>query len=155
MKVISLLQPWATLVVLGAKRIETRSWNTKHTGPLLVHASKGKSKLARDVWRLAHYHHLIDIPPYDLLPFGAIIGQVQVDGTQKTSIIEGVATNGIWYHQGSLIRWEQEKDFGDYRLGRYGWLLSNPQQFADPIPAKGNLLLWDYDLQSTLKPSGV
>jgi len=42
-KVLSLLQPWATLVVMGIKKIETRSWSTTHRGALLIHASKGKA----------------------------------------------------------------------------------------------------------------
>jgi activating signal cointegrator 1 len=42
MKAISLLQPWATLVVMGVKTIETRSWQTPHRGELLIHASLGK-----------------------------------------------------------------------------------------------------------------
>ena len=40
MKALSLTQPWATLVVIGAKRIETRSWHTSYVGPLLIHAAK-------------------------------------------------------------------------------------------------------------------
>ena len=43
MKVLSLLQPWATLVVMGIKQIETRSWSTAHRGTLLIHASKGRA----------------------------------------------------------------------------------------------------------------
>jgi len=43
MKAISLLQPWATLVVTGVKTIETRSWGTKYRGPILIHASQGKA----------------------------------------------------------------------------------------------------------------
>ncbi len=43
MKALSLLQPWATLVVIGVKQIETRSWSTAYRGPLLIHASKGKA----------------------------------------------------------------------------------------------------------------
>jgi hypothetical protein len=38
MKALSLWQPWATLVSIGAKRIETRSWPTKYRGPLAIHA---------------------------------------------------------------------------------------------------------------------
>ena len=40
MKALSLTQPWATLVVIGAKRIETRFWHTSYVGPLLIHAAK-------------------------------------------------------------------------------------------------------------------
>lgn len=32
--------PWGTLVALGAKRIETRSWSTPHRGPLAIHIAK-------------------------------------------------------------------------------------------------------------------
>lgn len=41
MKAITLTQPWATLVAIGAKRIETRSWATRYRGPLAIHAAKG------------------------------------------------------------------------------------------------------------------
>lgn len=40
MKCISLWQPWATLIAIGAKRIETRAWHTDYRGPLLIHAAK-------------------------------------------------------------------------------------------------------------------
>ncbi len=39
MKALTVMQPWATLVALGAKRIETRSWSTSYRGPLAIHAS--------------------------------------------------------------------------------------------------------------------
>lgn len=39
MKVLSLWQPWASLVTLGVKTIETRSWSTKYRGPLAIHAA--------------------------------------------------------------------------------------------------------------------
>src|SRR4051812_11429933 len=41
MKVLTLTQPWATLVAIGAKHIETRSWETLYRGPLAIHAAKG------------------------------------------------------------------------------------------------------------------
>lgn len=41
MKALTLTQPWATLVAIGAKRIETRSWSTTYRGPLAIHAAKG------------------------------------------------------------------------------------------------------------------
>ena len=42
MKVISLLEPWASLVKEEVKTIETRSWQTKYRGELYIHASKRK-----------------------------------------------------------------------------------------------------------------
>ena len=39
MKVLTLHQPWASLVALGVKTIETRSWSTQYRGPLAIHAA--------------------------------------------------------------------------------------------------------------------
>ena len=39
MKILSLRQPWAHLVVFGSKDIENRTWSTSYRGPFLVHAS--------------------------------------------------------------------------------------------------------------------
>lgn len=39
-KALCLRQPWATWVVTGRKRLETRTWATRHRGPLLVVASR-------------------------------------------------------------------------------------------------------------------
>ncbi len=41
MRTLTLTQPWATLVALGAKTIETRSWQTSYRGPLAIHAGQG------------------------------------------------------------------------------------------------------------------
>ena len=38
-KVLTLTQPWATLVAIGAKKIETRSWSASYRGPLAIHAA--------------------------------------------------------------------------------------------------------------------
>lgn len=38
MKALTLHQPWASLVARGVKTIETRSWSTRHRGPLAIHA---------------------------------------------------------------------------------------------------------------------
>lgn len=37
--VISMHQPWASLLVYGIKRIEGRGWSTEHTGRLWIHAT--------------------------------------------------------------------------------------------------------------------
>jgi len=40
MKILSIRQPWAALIVSGAKDVENRTWPTRYRGPLLVHAAK-------------------------------------------------------------------------------------------------------------------
>ena len=39
MKVLSLREPWATLIMENKKLIETRSWKTSYKGELYIHAS--------------------------------------------------------------------------------------------------------------------
>lgn len=40
MKAITLWQPWASLLAIGAKQHETRSWKTSYRGPVAIHAAK-------------------------------------------------------------------------------------------------------------------
>jgi hypothetical protein len=40
MKALSVRQPWASLIALGEKTLECRSWTTRYRGPLLICASQ-------------------------------------------------------------------------------------------------------------------
>ena len=44
MKVLTLKQPWATLVAEGIKKYEFRSWKIKYRGKVLIHAGIGIDK---------------------------------------------------------------------------------------------------------------
>ncbi len=46
MRGLTLTQPWASLVALGAKTLETRSWKTNYRGLLAIHAAQGLGGLA-------------------------------------------------------------------------------------------------------------
>ena len=39
----------------------------------------------------------------------------------------------------------EEKAFGDYTPGRFAWILQDPVLFKTPLPAKGSLILWEFD----------
>ena len=41
-KVLSIIEPWATLIKENKKYIETRTWKTSYRGELYIHASKKK-----------------------------------------------------------------------------------------------------------------
>ena len=143
MKALSLLQPWASLVVLGHKKVETRSWNTKYRGELLIHASTGKKPNQRSI-HLDFQQHFFDLqlPHFKDLPFGAIIGKVNLIDTFPTEEV----SHNCNFHIGKNT-WEmndQELAFGDYSAGRYCWLLSETVLFDSPIPAKGSLSIWNY-----------
>lgn len=55
MKVITLIQPWATLIALGEKQIETRSWSTKYRGEIAIHAGK---KIDKSVFIQPYYYEV-------------------------------------------------------------------------------------------------
>lgn len=145
MKVISLLQPWASLVVMGAKKIETRSWKTSYRGEILIHASKALKPVQRQVCEGSHFKNYIR--HISELPFGQIIGAVHIDNTFASVShdfhirmhIEDGKPWGRW-HEEAL---EREFAFGDYSLGRYGWELSNPVKFKKGYDCKGALSLWE------------
>ena len=142
MKVLSLLQPWASLVVMGVKKIETRSWQTSYRGALLIHASLGKTGglISKEPPFIKY------IPDFKSLPFGAIIGKVVLEHILP---VESFYFSDTVMNQLSL----EEKAFGDYTKGRYGWILSEPILFNKPIPIKGTLGLWEYNGQLMNKQS--
>ncbi|MDB5252702.1 MAG: hypothetical protein JWP27_1871 [Flaviaesturariibacter sp.] len=133
MKALSLLQPWATLVVMGLKTIETRSWTTGYRGPLLIHASTGRAGalLAAEPPFTRHIHS------FAALPFGALLGIVNLD---EIVPVESLAGTGISLRRLTL----EEKAFGDDTAGRWGWILSGARAFDKPIPMRGSLGLWTY-----------
>ena len=133
MTVISLLQPWASLVAMGYKTIETRSWSTAYRGPLLIHASKGTSGLVFcDQPIFKKYLHDIQ------LPFGAIIGEVTL-----YSIVQITDLSMNDEKLGELTL--EEKVFGDYTTGRYAWIFKNALPLQQPVPARGLPGLWQFN----------
>lgn len=135
MKTLSLLQPWASLVVMGAKTIETRSWQTAYRGPLLIHASLGKKASV-----LCHQPPFNTyITAFDDLPFGAIIGSVTLKDIVPVEQLQLSAEK-----LAALTL--EEKAFGDYK-GRYAWLLADPVPLESAIIIRGSLRLWEYRLR--------
>lgn len=147
MKIISILQPWATLVVLGYKKIETRSWNTKYRGDLGVHASE---KFTKEQERLAfEFSRLLKDSRVYHCHRGAIIGQTKLVSTTSFDPVRPmIYQNMSCYIGGHNYDFsEQEQLFGDYSAGRYGWLLKDAKSFDEPILAKGKLGIWEYNMQ--------
>ncbi|MFO1458256.1 MAG: ASCH domain-containing protein [Verrucomicrobiota bacterium] len=133
MNVVSLLQPWATLVAIGAKQFETRSWKTPYRGPLLIHASKGKDRAGRDLWNESS----VGFPSFDELPFGRILCEVRLLEVHRAEDIEP------WLD-------DREAQYGNYAPGRFAWKLQLVRRFKEPIMAKGRLGFWNFDLPEGL-----
>jgi hypothetical protein len=141
MKALSLIQPYATLIMLGYKHFETRSWPTKHRGQLAIAASAGKPAWAREVCQtdpiisnILEFHGLT----FDSLPRGVILGTCEVESMHKM--------DETW----DLVLDDTELACGDYTPGRWAWALKNIIR-TNHTPAKGKLGLWDSPLLSATK----
>ncbi|MTI83471.1 MAG: ASCH domain-containing protein [Firmicutes bacterium] len=133
MKAITLYQPWATLVALGAKKIETRSWATKYRGPLAIHAGKTIDKvncLKTEIVIPLNEHGYVLIND---LPTGAVIATCNlVDCIEMTDdFLRRIVSS-------------QEYELGHYEIGRYAWLFENIEPLPEPVPARGRQRLWEW-----------
>lgn len=145
MKVISLLQPWASLVVIGAKKVETRSWNTKYRGPLLIHASKKYLPEQMRLGEMFNRNYGAGLGFTEDLPLGEIIGSVDLIHTIESQYC--FKDNEFEFNGQVWKLTDAELAYGDYSPNRFGWLLSNPVLFKTSIEAKGSLGLWEYNGQ--------
>lgn len=125
MKCISLWQPWASLMAIGAKRIETRSWSTWHRGLLAIHAAK---KWSRELEVMTAGEPFVScLRDERELPMGAIVCLVNLRAIHSTGDIFS-RINSISV---------QERAFGDYSPGRYGWVTDGVYRLPRPIPYRG------------------
>ncbi len=140
MKTISLLQPWASLVAFREKRIETRGWAASYRGPLLIHASKGWQRWQAEMTQEAPFWLLFNLgsTPKELLPWnarGVILCQVTLKDCLPVERVRDRIS-------------DRERAFGDFSDGRFAWIFDEwVTVFHPPIPAKGNRLLWDFDIE--------
>lgn len=131
MKVLTIKQPWATLIMQGDKRFEFRSWQTKYRGDLLIHAGKGIDKEAMK--RLAKY-----LP--DEIPLGKILGKVTLVNCIKMC----PEFKEMLLKENSDIY--TKSSFSE----NFGWQVEDVQVFDEPIEAKGHLSLWEYELDGKI-----
>lgn len=126
MKALSIKQPWAWAILYGGKDIENREWSTNFRGTIAVHASKGTTRGEYDGFYFAVREiegmrdAWLNLPSFENLIRGAVLGTVEIVGCVK-------ASTSPWF------------------AGTYGFVLKNPQPFADPIPCKGQLGFWDFN----------
>ncbi|MDE2101713.1 MAG: ASCH domain-containing protein [Patescibacteria group bacterium] len=157
MKTISLTQPWASLIALGAKRFETRSWAPRHRGLLAIHAAKGFPPSCKRICLVEPFlsalgkEHIQGMTPGRLdggglvhtLPLGAVLGVVELVGCVETQKIrDGISDFKAGVRPEAPIS-PQEYAFGDYSSGRFAWELRLLKRFEVPVPMNGALGLWE------------
>lgn len=125
MKVITIKQPWASLIINGYKKYEFRGWSTKVRGIVLIHASKSYDKKLIDRFSGLKLNY----------PVGSIIGSVVI-----TDCIE------IDKEFEDYLIQENELVYGHHH-GRSGYAFKMDEaiKFDVPITAKGKLGFWNYN----------
>ena len=146
MKALTLTQPWATLIAIGAKRIETRSWRTPYRGPLAIHAAKGYPQWAKDLCYEEPFKTALRAYPGPPLPIGRILATCQLISCVPTDAVF-ISDFGQFIEgpDGRVAISEQEHCFGDYSPLRWAWLLDDVKPLPAPIPARGALSLWEWN----------
>ncbi len=129
MKVLSLTEPYATLIKEKKKKIETRSWKTSYRGTLYIHASL--TKMSKETKENKELMELVDDKA---LNYGNIICKCNlVDCLYMTKeYVEKIKKDNY-----------QEYICGEYKEGRYAWILDDIV-IITPIKAKGQLSIWNY-----------
>lgn len=150
MRGLSVTQPWASLIAIGAKRIETRSWSVPYRGLVAIHASKKFPKAERalcwgDPFRTALMEGGLDGND-DHLPLGMVIAVGTLTDVWSTDGM--VAVNAMRPAGFDELLTPKERAFGDYSPRRFGWVLRNVVALKTPVPAKGALGLWFFDDQT-------
>lgn len=128
MKVLTLREPWASLIGEKIKKIETRSWATNYRGELYIHA--GLTPIPKKDERMNRLSKELCGP----LHYGTIFVKCQL--TDCVLIDEKYAE---YVKKNDPLCY----DCGDYTPGRYAWILSNIE-YIEPIYAQGQLSIWNY-----------
>lgn len=132
MKVLSIREPYASLIKYGIKNIETRSWKTNYRGEIYIHSCMGKYKIREEI------KHLV---PNDLM-YGYIIC--------RAKLVDCI------YMDLEYIENEKKSNVdnficGHYEVGRYAWILSDIEILSEPIFVKGQLGIWNYEIKNNGK----
>ena len=113
MKALSIRPPWANYIASGRKTIETRTWETKYRGPLLICAGMSVDWSAPGATQIA-----------DSCARGVAVAIAELYAIQTMSIEH------------------EETAMGKARPGLFAWYLRGIQRIR-PFPVKGKLGLFD------------
>lgn len=125
MKVLTIKEPWASLIIEGYKNYEFRSWKTSYRGKILIHAGKRieTEYLERFQEFSLHYEK------------GAIVGEAEL----TDCILVDEELNQKLYEMDPNV-------YGaNHHVKNYAWKLENVKKYQNPILISGKLGLWNYE----------
>lgn len=154
MRLISLHEPWATLIALQFKRVESRDWETRYRGPLAIHASKHGMSLqdTQDICSNPIFWNALQA----YQPFRDSTRSHNPDTVSKKAMISAFPNRGkivaivdlvgCWRadtfetrYPGSMTT--AERAFGNYesidfdtKRPRFGWMTKHIFTVTEPVP---------------------
>lgn len=139
MRAITLHQPWASLLAVGPKKHETRSWKTKHRGWIAIHAAKRFDRLVMNA--CAKFNEELEEMGYRVgyvrPPLGAVVAVAKLCTIIKCRC--ALANQQI------IIDYHEIEPYGDYSEGRYAWIFSEIIPVDPAIPAIGGQRVWNWN----------
>lgn len=132
MKALPLWQPWATLVAIGAKQVETRHWRAPASligQRIAIHATLTRKEL----WICAEEpfeRRLGD----EVMYFGAVIATCVLDRCSEMTP-ESIAA----LEESDSDEWA----FGLYEPGRFAWVLRDVERVEPVLPFRGSQGIFD------------
>jgi hypothetical protein len=138
MKVISIWQPYATLVVEGFKFFETRTWAPPKSviGQRIgIASTKNVVPAQRAEFNSENFQFFYEdlgLPALEELPMGYLLGTVLLDSYEVITddFLDDITA--------------EEQAYGWYKLGGYAWRLKKPEKLAHPIPIRGAQGLYEW-----------
>lgn len=146
---LSIMQPWAWLIVNGHKNIENRDWPTRFRGPIAIHA--GKKEDIDCVVALTHPagpHHPVTGAKLDI-----DTGQRLIDSNSLWDTYSAPAWSGKCggiVGVGEIVDCVEQSE-SEWFVGRYGFIIANARP-VDFISVRGKLGFFDWRQQLEAKP---
>ncbi|MGB3642709.1 MAG: DNA N-6-adenine-methyltransferase [Rivularia sp. (in: cyanobacteria)] len=136
LKAISLWQPYCSLIALGIKQYETRSWKTNYRGKLLIcSTAKLTKKQYQQYWKICSS---VELPDWNEInfPCGKAIA--------ICDLVDCISITPLFIKEQS----ETEITSGDWEVGRYAWKLENIQPITEPFAVKGKQGLFNISIDT-------
>lgn len=154
MKALTLWQPWASLMALRFKLVETRGWSTKHRGETAIHSALKTpsfviSHLSEDFRKemercgfeyfpvqnncCGYRHEDQPMPTGAIIATGNLVAVLEVTDDLRADLSK------------------RELTFGNYQDGRYAWFFEDMKPLPKPIWIRGNRLLWNWEPTDALR----
>ena len=150
---ITLHQPWASLVAVGAKPFETRSW-APHLSmigkPIAIHA--GRAPIPERLMEVEEIAEALALPRarWHTLPFGAVVCTGTLAGAYQVKRHDWVKDTVEFLEQATLsgsepISMAKGCRFGDFGPGRWCWHIVEIRPIEPPVAARGYQGVWAWD----------